>query len=200
MMGEFAPGQKFRIDEFAKIFNTSHMPVREALNQFVVIGALESHPRRSASIPLFSEKRLNDLIDLRLVIEGRAVELAVERITDEDIATLTAFRAQMDGLLRGPRMELKSYLRLNQQFHFRIYAISNNTQLMDMIELAWLRYGPMLNLLNGHDVQGTLRSGNDDHLEIIEGLRTCDADRSKRALNSDLIDAAKTIIAGHMPD
>lgn len=195
MMGEFAPGQKFRIDEFAQVFKTSHMPVREAINQLTIIGALESHPRRSASIVSFSPQRLDDLMDLRLAVEGRAIECAVEKVTAEDIATLTAFRAKMDQLLQSDTLNLKAYLRLNQQFHFSIYAIADNPQLMDVIELAWLRYGPMLNMLNGGSARDALLSGNDDHMEMIEGLRTHDAQRAKDALRSDLLDAASTICA-----
>lgn len=196
MMGEFAPGRKFRIDDLAKIFNTSHMPVREALNQLVVVGALESPPRRSTSIPEFSKQRLAELIDLRLIIESHALELAADNVSEADIKELTEIQNQLAALLGEKDVNLPAYLKLNYEFHFQMYRRCGNSQLLDMIELAWLRYGPMLNLLaNGSNPDPlALQRGNRDHLKMIEGLRDKDMRSVKTALKSDLSDAASSIL------
>lgn len=194
MMGEFEPGRKLRIDEMARTFQTSHMPVREALGQLVVLGALESPPRRSVRLPDVSQPRLSALMDLRLTLESRAVELAARIATSADVAALTGLHARMDEVLARPTLELLEYLRLNHRFHFSVYRIAGNEQLMDMIEIAWLRYGPALNLLRSNAL---LRGGHDDHLELIEGLRTGDEDRARRALTSDLTNAAQSILRLH---
>ena len=196
MMGEFSPGRKFRIDDLAKIFNTSHMPVREALNQLVVVGALESPPRRSTSIPEFSEQRLSELIDLRLVIESYALELAADHLDEAAIEELTELQNGLAALLKQEEVNLPAYLKLNYEFHFQMYRRCGNSQLLDMIELAWLRYGPMLNLLaNGSKPDPlALQRGNRDHLKMIEGLRDRDLEAVKAALKSDLSDAATSIL------
>ena len=147
MMGEFAPGQKLRIDELATAFGTSHMPVREALGQLVVLGALESPPRRSVVVPGLSADKLRDLMELRVLLETRAIELAMGNAGPAPIARLEKHHRTMAELLGRRTFNLGAYLEQNQQFHFALYEMSGNRELMNMIETAWLRYGPMLNLL-----------------------------------------------------
>ena len=190
MMGEFKPLQKLRIDELATIFGTSHMPVREALGQLVVLGALESPPRRSVVVPDLSPSKLKDLMDLRVLLETHAIELAARAATPSTITRLESHHKAMADLLRRRSFNLSAYLRQNHEFHFTIYKMSGNAELMNMIETAWLRYGPMLNLLRERDF---LSDGNDDHREMIEGLRSGDVDRAVAGLRSDLRRAAASI-------
>ena len=196
MMGEFAPGQKLRIDELATAFGTSHMPVREALGQLVVLGALESPPRRSVFVPGLSADKLRDLMELRVLLETRAVELAMGRASAPDIARLEKLHRTMADLLARKSFNLGVYLKQNQQFHFALYEMSGNRELMNMIETAWLRYGPMLNLLRE---RAPLGDGNADHLEIVEGLRGGDPGRAVEGLRSDLERAAGAISTAMRP-
>ena len=194
MMGEFEPGQKIRLDETARRFDVSHMPVRESLNRLVVLGALEKPPNRSVRVPDFSARRLDELMTIRIALEGRAVRDAAERASSADIALLTGLRAEMDRVLRAPELDVKRYLRMNYHFHFALYRVAENEQLLEMIEAAWLRYGPMLGLLGSGR---TLEGGHRDHLEMIEGLREGDADRVALALEKDLATAAQAIRHGY---
>lgn len=196
VMGEFAPGQKLRIDELATTFGTSHMPVREALGQLVVLGALESPPRRSVFVPGLSPERLRDLMQLRVLLETRAIELAMGNVDAAAIARLGRLHSTMEDLLGRGTFDLGAYLKQNQQFHFALYEMSGNRELMNMIETAWLRYGPMLNLLRE---RASLGDGNADHLEIVEGLRGGDAGRAVAGLRSDLERAAAAISAAMVP-
>ncbi|WP_308917018.1 GntR family transcriptional regulator [Jannaschia sp. LMIT008] len=193
MMGEFEPSQKLRIDELADAFGTSHMPVREALGQLVVLGALESPPRRSVHVPKLSVEKLTDLMELRLLLETRAVELAAEAATPALIARLKKHHRGMGDLLERKALNLSAYLKLNYEFHFAIYEASGNAELIDMIETIWLRYGPMLNLLRE---KAWLGEGNQDHAEMIEGLERGDRARLQRGLQSDLNRAMNAITRG----
>ena len=196
MMGEFAPGQKLRIDELATAFGTSHMPVREALGQLVVLGALESPPRRSVVVPGLSADKLRDLMELRILLETRAIELAMGNAGPAPIARLEKHHRTMAELLGRRTFNLGAYLEQDQQFHFALYEMSGNRELMNMIETAWLRYGPMLNLLRE---RASLGDGNADHLEIVEGLRGGDPDRAVKGLRSDLERAAAAISSAMAP-
>lgn len=194
MMGEFEPGQKIRLDETAQRYGVSHMPVRESLNRLVVFGALEKPPHRSVRVPDFSSRRLDELMEVRIALEGFAAREAARRAGSADIASLTGLRAEMDEVLRISEPDVKRYLGMNYRFHFALYRIADNEQLLDMIEAAWMRYGPMLGLLGSGR---TLEGGHQDHLDMIEGLRARDGDRVAKALASDLAGAAAAIRNGH---
>ena len=196
MMGEFKPLQKLRIDELATAFGTSHMPVREALRQLVVLGALDSPPRRSVVVPGLSSAKLSDLMELRVLLEARAIELAVDHVTPAAIAKLEKYHRAMEDLLERKTFNLSAYLKQNHGFHFALYEMSGNRELMNMIETAWLRYGPMLNLLRE---RASLGDGNADHFEMIEGLRREDKPRAVAGLRSDLERAAAAISVAMAP-
>ena len=188
MTGELEPGQKVRIDEYARIFGVSHMPVREALNQLAVMGALVSEPRRSTRVPEFSQRRLHELMATRRVLEGFACREAC--LDEHDTAALESLIAQMDRTLSAKSVNAKRFLRLNQEFHFTIYEMSGNRELMALIEVAWLRYGPMLSLLR---TSVGLREGQEHHRLMLEGLKTRDADKLVAGLEADLSRAADAI-------
>ena len=48
--GEFAPGQRLKIDDIATLFGVSHMPVRAALQELESEGVLQVFPHRGAEI------------------------------------------------------------------------------------------------------------------------------------------------------
>ena len=188
MTGELEPGQKVRIDEYARIFGVSHMPVREALNQLAVMGALVAQPRRSTRVPEFSERRLNELMAARRVLEGFACREACR--AKRDTSALDNLIGQMDRVLAAKSVNAKRFLRLNQEFHFSIYEMSGNRELMALIEVAWLRYGPMLSLLR---TSIGLREGQEHHRIMLEGLRASDPDMLVEGLEADLSRAAEAI-------
>ncbi|WP_436250780.1 FCD domain-containing protein [Mesorhizobium amorphae] len=75
--------------------------------------------------------------------------------------------------------DIKSYLRLNQRFHFTIYQECGNAGLVDLIELLWMRYGPLMNIVRS----GVLsRTGQVRHAEAIDAIR--EGNRRRRPLRS----------------
>jgi DNA-binding GntR family transcriptional regulator len=190
MMGEFEPGQKMRLGQLADAFHTSNMPVREALSRLAVAGALETAPRRSMTIPAADPVRLGNLLDLRRTLEGQALRQAVARASDELVEHLARIDAQMHAEARGASPSLQRYLALNHAFHFAVYEACGNPAMLDLIELLWLRYGPMLHLLRNTQMSF---SGHRNHALIIRGFETRDAELGARGLDADLTEAAATI-------
>jgi len=190
MMGEFEPGQKMRLGELAAAFHTSNMPVREALSRLAVAGALETAPRRSMTIPEADLARLENLLDLRRTLEGQALKEAFSRAPKALSELLVDLNAQMDveSQVRAP--SLQRYLALNHAFHFAIYEACGNPAMLDLIELLWLRYGPMLHLLRNTRMSF---SGHRNHAKIIRGFETGDAELGAQGLDADLTEAASTI-------
>lgn len=196
MMAEFSPGQKLKLDELATAFGTSHMPVREALNRLVMARALQSAPRRSTFIPDASVERLRNLLTLRTDLEGKAVAMTVAR-KDPDLADqLAQINGRMDvEAARGVR-GTRAYLQLNHRFHFSLYERCGNPELVDLIELLWMRYGPLLNILRTTPMSF---SGHRHHAPIISAVRNGDAEAAVENLVADLEEAGNAI-AGSLPE
>lgn len=197
MMGEFEPGQKLKLGELSEIFGTSQMPVREALGRLATAGALEWAQRRSMLIPAADAARLKSILSLRIDLEGKAVRLAVERGGSELAKKLEKANRVMDAEAAAATPRIRAYLAANHDFHFTFYAASANPDLVDLIEILWMRYGPLLNLLRKSDAPFFWHGHHD---EMIRAVRTGDADAAVAALEADLNDAATLISCQLSPE
>ncbi|WP_083595583.1 FCD domain-containing protein [Donghicola eburneus] len=88
---------------------------------------------------------------------------------------------------RHEEEDLKAYLRANQRFHFALYSGSGNPEMLDMIELLWMRYGPLMNIVRSGVLSET---GGSHHSAIIQAVRSEDPAAARDALCADLTDAA----------
>lgn len=191
MIGEFEPGQRLTLPELAAAFGTSQMPVREATSRLVVARAIEAMPRRSMRVPQATVERMDALLPLRLHLEGEAARLAARRPDPELARTLAHIDEEMRATV--PRQDTKTYLRLNQQFHFDLYNQCGNDDLVDLIELLWMRYGPLMSIVRS----GVLsRTGAVRHAEAIEAIRRGDPEAARTAICADIAEAADAIRAG----
>lgn len=190
MMGEFEPGQKLKLAELAEAFGTSQMPVREALGRLASAGALESAQRRSMVVPSADVDRMRRILSLRIDLEGKAVRLAMQSGHEWLLDRLTRANAVMDVEAARPSPCIKSYLAANHAFHFAIYTASGNRDLVDLIEILWMRYGPLLNLLRRSDVSFFWHAR---HAELINAVKADDPDAAVVALTADLEEAASLI-------
>lgn len=188
MIGEFEPGQRLTLPLLAEAFGTSQMPIREAMNRLVVARALEALPRRSLRVPEATTARLDSLLPLRLLLEGEATRLAAQTDCTALAAELEAIDEEMDAMVAAD--DRKGYLRLNQRFHFAIYRACGNEDLIDMIELLWMRYGPLMNAVRSNVLS---RTGHEHHGHVLAALFRGDADAAAAALRADIQDAAISI-------
>lgn len=193
MNGDFLPGQRLVVREIAERFQTSAMPVREALRQFVSDEALFDHPHRGVIVPEATVEVISDLVRVRCSIEGAAAEWAASTITTEELDAITEFNEQMKRC--AAKGEAAGYLIYNREFHFSIYKATRSQVLLPIIERLWLRAGPWLNIMR--DVS-TLGLGLDHHAEALDSLRKGDGATARRAIVADISDAADIMMRAAM--
>jgi GntR family transcriptional repressor for pyruvate dehydrogenase complex len=132
--GAFLPSER----ELASRFWVSRSSVREALSILETLGLVAIEPGRRARVLGTStepDKRLtrwqyasrfneNDVYELRLALESRAVRLAAEKMTPQTIAELTASLASMkDNVRQG---DLLAAAKDDFKFHDIIVNLSGN--------------------------------------------------------------------------
>ncbi|MBT1158622.1 GntR family transcriptional regulator [Aminobacter anthyllidis] len=193
MSGRFAPGQRVPLRAIATAMGTSTMPVREAVNRLVATGALELLPNRRVSVPTLSEDRYRDLTKAKVLIESAAAEASVPFLTNEILERLRSLHVQMCEVASLPHnvANVQEYLKLNKDFHFTIYSISDSSALMNVIESLWLQVGPYFNLLHS---ETTGWRGNDRHKEILRALVARDPLWVRVSVRADLKGAADYIL------
>lgn len=188
MNGDFRPGDRLVVRELSERFQTSAMPVREALRKLVNDEALFDHPNRGVTVPGVDVAGVADLFRVRCAIEGSAAEWAASTINKAELEQIHALNEAMKACVQTN--QVADYLAINRQFHFTIYGTARSQVLLPIIERLWLRAGPLLNVMRQ---EATIQRGLDHHPEIIEALQKGDGPRARRAIASDIADAGDII-------
>ncbi|MDG1579379.1 GntR family transcriptional regulator [Pseudomonas sp. GOM6] len=190
LAGRFQPGQRLKIRDLAAEWGTSPMPVRAALQRLVAEGALEGEPQRSVRVPAMTRERYQNIFQVRLGLEGLAVELATPNLKAADLAELRDCVARMDEAIE--QRDVQTYLDANSQFHLQLYGACGNPVLLRSIESLWLQIGPFFNrLFTGADLSLRL---NDFHEEAFAAIEAGDAKAARQAMEQDLLYFARFLL------
>ena len=198
MSGQLQPGERLTLAGMATALGTSVMPVREAVNKLAADAALEILPNKSVRVPVLTRSGFKELVVIRLVVEGLAVETAASRITGEQLDRLAELEQNFSREMALGEPDVNQIIQTNKQFHFTAYAAAQMPALSGLIEGLWLRIGPVLNL----DLRNGASSRRSDlpsvkaHRALLEALRVGNGAAAKTALALDINSAAAVILAG----
>ncbi len=187
--GRFPPGTNLTLRGLAEIVGTSEMPVRDAVRRLVVERALESLPNRSVVVPILSEDAYREISEIRLRLETLATRYAAENLTEKDIKAL---RTNLKAMAASKTHS--QYLKLNREFHFRIYEAARRPLLLSIIELLWVQTGPLLNVV---ELGAGKTEAHSHHSEVVKALAKGDADAAAKEIAAD-IEGAAVFIANWM--
>lgn len=188
--GRFSSGEILTIRGLADMLGTSAMPVRDAVRRLAQRSTLDLLPSGSMRVPLLSAQRFEELTDVRATLEGRAAALAAERMTSADHARISAAADRNSRAVSSG--DLPAVLAANEEFHFNIYRAARSQLLLSIIEQLWEQSGPYLAVVVRAQTPLTLpKFALTHHDELLEALSTRDAEAARRAISSDIVDAAQ---------
>ena len=82
---EYEKGQKLNEVVLSKELNISRTPIREALKQLELEGLVKSIPNKGVYVLGFSSRDIDDMLEIRVVLESLSVQLAIDRVTQEEL-------------------------------------------------------------------------------------------------------------------
>ncbi|HET7304934.1 MAG TPA: GntR family transcriptional regulator, partial [Segeticoccus sp.] len=77
--GELEPGTSLSEIALAEAFGVSRTPVREALKQLQTEGLVEIRPRVGTFVTAPSRREINELFEMKALLEGAAARLLAQR-------------------------------------------------------------------------------------------------------------------------
>ncbi|MDW4549063.1 GntR family transcriptional regulator [Defluviimonas sp. D31] len=127
--GQLKDGEPLRQDEIARMFNTSRIPVREALTMLEQQGLVATQRYKGAVVAGISPDEAAEIWDFRALVEGRVIEEAVPRMTPE---TLAAARAHLAAFSEATNpVEWGDH---NRRFHTTLYRDSALSYHLGIVE------------------------------------------------------------------
>lgn len=166
------PGTRLRQEKLAELFGTSRIPVREALRALEYEGLVSSIPYRGFTVTELDADDIEEVYDLRILLESHAVRIAVPLITDDDLTSLEELYAVMT---EAPTADAQ--LAAREQFYIKLYSTTGRPRLVSLIfrlrqEVARSLRWP------------TLQHAPSHHEHFFEAIRAGDADGAAAQLAS----------------
>ena len=170
LSGALPPGARLRQEKLADMFGTSRIPVREALRALEYEGLVTSVPYRGFTVTELDADDIEEVYDLRILLEGHAVRLAVPLMTDEDMRVLEDLYAGMTGAAPGD-----AQLAARERFYIRLYSMTGRPRLVSLISRLRQEVARSLRW-------PTLQHAPAHHQAFFDAIRAGDADRAASQL------------------
>ena len=130
--GELAPGEVYSAPALASRFGVSPTPVREAMQQLASEGAVETIPNRGFRVAEHSPRDLDELTEVRALLEVPAVLRLARTVQPERWEELRpAAEATLEAAARG---DLAAYAESDRGFHRAVLELTGNRQLVAVVE------------------------------------------------------------------
>lgn len=181
------PDSRLNEGELAKQLQTSRTPLREALNRLVAEGFLTSHSGKGFFCRSLKPCEIMDLYEARAAIECEAVRLAAIRADPADIQALEELLNQSHADYR-PETDLVELVRMDEEFHSRLIALSGNGEMARLLEnmngrIHYIRLIDLktLSQRDGHEVVTT-----EPHKRILEAVKSRDPEAAQREMRNHI--------------
>jgi DNA-binding GntR family transcriptional regulator len=189
--GELVSGELYSVADLAETLQVSRTPVREALIELATRGMVRFERNRGVRILGTSIHDLEEIFQIRLMLEVPAARRAVSRMLAVEIKGL---RGHLTSMERAA--EAGDVARLwvhDRQFHRALMVASGNRRLAEYVDT--LRD---MVLVRGVTTAGRARSLEaivDEHRAILERVEAGDADGTAAALSEHIEETARLLIA-----
>jgi len=131
LTGELAPGERISIGRLLKEIGFSPTPIREALLKLEQEGFVSRLPGGGFIVSRFTQKDIDQIFDIRSLLESYAVGLAIQYIKKEDILWLERNIKESEQYIQ--KKEWNKVSALNTEFHDYLNGLSKNERLLSII-------------------------------------------------------------------
>jgi DNA-binding GntR family transcriptional regulator len=175
-----APGEPLREAALADQLGVSKTPIREALTRLEQDGLVETTSFKGAAATIYSRRDLEEIYELRELLEVAAVRRAAESMRDEDRARLQQVCAESRVLNAADDADrLTGLLTEFDQLLFAQVTNSRITALIDNLRAHLSRIG---RLTTG--IPGRIADSIAEHDGILEAITARDADLAEQRLRA----------------
>jgi DNA-binding GntR family transcriptional regulator len=188
-VGKFVPGERLKIRDVAADMGVGQMPVRAALQRLSAEGALVNVPNAGVAVPQLSLPEFDDLVQIRMLLEGEAAERGCLRLDAVQKQLLGELCRRMAKALKAG--DATDYLAANEDFHVLLYRAAGSPMLFGLIDALWLKAGPISNQLFDYPQANMVL--NDAHEMVMSALAQNDSAAIRRAIEKDIFVAGQFV-------
>lgn len=183
------PNSRVSIDQLARELGVSQTPIREALSMLEAIGlVVRRHHAGYWSTPQLSRQQIDDLFELRLLLEPYAARMAATKMTDADLAQLVAHLATMDGGEKPLPYDI--YADRDAELHDLIARGSGNSVILETLD----RLHAHLHIFRLRSTTKVTARANLEHRAVAEALSRRDPAAAETAMRQHIEQSYKRLL------
>jgi DNA-binding GntR family transcriptional regulator len=190
--GRLRPGERLKEDMLAKELDVSRTPVREAIAMLQAEGLLEGHQHRGAEVRSYTPGELEEIYDLRSILEGYGARRAATRITQRELARLRASVERMEKL--QPK-DLEHLVQQNGIFHDTILQAADSQRLVTMVTQT--RALPLIYQSYAWYTPAQLSLSLEYHRRVLSALERHDAEQAEYDMRHHLFNAREALTTAY---
>ncbi|WP_082235308.1 GntR family transcriptional regulator [Halobacillus massiliensis] len=185
--GELKPGEKIVENVYATEYGTSRAPVREAIYLLTIEGLVERIPRKGAIVKEHTENEINDLLEVRIMLEALAMKRIQEKGVDHKI--LNEMEALYEKMIS--EKDTTHYTELNHAFHLSLINMSKSETIKKMYSRLEL---PLLRVQNiSFGGEGNIKKSVREHKILVDLLNENKVEEAAEILQQHNYDVISSI-------
>lgn len=175
-------GERLLETELAQRFDVSRSTIREALKVLEMEELVISQARKGTYVADFTNQDLNEMIELRTVIEAQAFTKAIPHLTDNHFDDLKAITNEMkqkaDGEAWTPLFDL------DMQFHRYVVNLCGNSRIIKLYDSLQVQIRTYLMHLDQY--YSSAQSFYKEHEELLAALTSKDIAEVKQKVEDHI--------------
>ncbi|MBN7776256.1 GntR family transcriptional regulator [Nitratireductor aquimarinus] len=170
---QLRPGDRINEVELTERLKVSRTPLREAINRLLAEQLVEFRPNQGFYIRRVDVNEIVNLFEVRTILETSMMRLVVERASDEELQSLSAFWEDVMG--RYYKTGSEALVHSDAIFHERLAEIAKNPSLLSFLQdiNSRIHFVRWANLYGEHR-----KSTFSEHETILKALMERDAEKA----------------------
>lgn len=187
--GTFQPGDRLPEETIAHQIGVSRTPIRGALHRLATEGFVEFRRYVGAVVRVLPAEEIDQLFQIRIVIEGLAAELAAECAPEPIIDEMEELCDRMDAVAAREIPDLIEIARLNKSFHLNLLTACGNLPVKRVAE----NLGDLNIMVRSYSLYSreVLNRSMGHHRELVQALRARNPQWARSVMITHL-EAART--------
>lgn len=174
LKGELTPGERLMEIQLAERLGVSRTPIREAIRKLELEGLVLMIPRKGAEVAKISEKSLRDVLEVRRSLEELAIELACQRMSEDEIKQLEEAQASFRKAVESN--DAMTIAETDEHYHDIIYFGTGNSRLVQILNnLREQMYRYRLEYIKDADKRQILLIEHDNILKAVRSRHVAEA-------------------------
>lgn len=184
--GNIKFGDKINENEYSVRYNISRTPLREALSKLEMMGIVERIPFKGVFLKSFSCAKVKEIYEIRLELENIIYKEIKEILTDKHIKKLEKIIAKSQKYSLSSN--LAKFSETLEEFDSYLYSLSKKELSLKILsELSFY-----LNIFK--KTNPNMEKTVEEHIQIVESLKSKDDKAIYEALKNHLFNAADYVV------